>query len=416
MDRHSYNYNGQPRPSRFTSRYTSAHESRPSQNTLRSPQEGAHPAHPAHPAQPAQLYMGDLPAQWKEDTVRDLWTRHGLPPRHVKVVWQPGRLGTEHQGYCFVDFATVQDAERALAMAGQPLGHGDSEGRRLRLNWAAGSGRAAVRNPAVRNPAGNTGDPAQHTQRHGFSVFVGDLQPSVTEPALLALFQQRLPSAEHARVVRDPVTGLGRGYGFVRFAAEADMHRALQEMGGQVLDGRPIKVGSTSTGSTGAASSRRANATATGTATGTSATAEAAPPRKHRTPRQTTFVAPQQQQPGESHYTDRANATLYASGLPASVGPQELHALFAPFGELSLVRLLPGAKGTAPPPPPPGSAAVQFLSRSSAEHALRSLQGYPLGPRGPGGPRGAQLQLSWGAVPSAAETTLRPRPLFAPLV
>lgn len=334
-----------------------------------------------------ELYMGDLAPEWDEAAVRGVWSGLGLPPRRVKVVWQPGRAGAQHQGYCFVEFSTAAEAERALAMAGQPVpGH---EGKWLRLNWAAGGG---ANGPTANGSGAGSGAGGAR----GFSVFVGDLQPSVTEEALLALFQQRLPSAEHARVVRDQQTGAPRGFGFVRFAAEADQQRALREMQGAVLNGRAIKVGS--------ASGSNSSTNSSGGASSTTAPR----PRRHRAPRHQLFALPQQQQPPVTHYTDRGNATLYAAGLPAATGPRELEELFAPLGELTLVRMAS---------PPAQGAVVQYLSRRAAERALRTLQAYPLDAEG------HCLRLSWGSATQSVTTTnsspgpapALPAPLYAPL-
>ena len=190
-------------------------------------------------------------------------------------------------------------------------------------------------------------------------------------------------------MVRDQHTGAPRGFGFVRFAAEADQQRALREMQGAVLDGRAIKVGSAS-GSSGTTNSSGASS------------ATAPRPRRHRAPRHQLFALPQQQQPPVTHYTDRGNATLYAAGLPAATGPRELEELFAPLGELTLVRMAS---------PPAQGAVVQYLSRRAAERALRTLQAYPLDAEG------HCLRLSWGSAATSATSPglALPAPLFAPL-
>jgi RNA recognition motif-containing protein len=74
------------------------------------------------------------------------------------------------------------------------------------------------------------------------SAFVGDVAQTVTDAELLALFQKHYPSCFQARIVSDAATGAPKGYGFVRFADQSERDRALQEMPGVGLHGRPLRV------------------------------------------------------------------------------------------------------------------------------------------------------------------------------
>ena len=72
--------------------------------------------------------------------------------------------------------------------------------------------------------------------------FVGDVAHTVSDAELLALFQKHYPSTFEAHIVTDPATGTSKGYGFVRFAEESERDRAIQEMTGISLNGRPLRV------------------------------------------------------------------------------------------------------------------------------------------------------------------------------
>lgn len=44
------------------------------------------------------------------------------------------------------------------------------------------------------------------------------------------------------QVITDPATGRTKGYGFVRFGSETERDRALADMNGHYIAGRPIRV------------------------------------------------------------------------------------------------------------------------------------------------------------------------------
>nr|VDD32090.1 unnamed protein product [Brassica oleracea] len=83
--------------------------------------------------------------------------------------------------------------------------------------------------------------------------------------------------------------------------------------------------------------------------------------------------------PGES---DPSNTTIFVGALDASVTDEELRAVFGQFGELTHVKIPPGKR----------CGFVQYATRASAEHALLNLNGTQLG--------GQSIRLSWGRSPN----------------
>lgn len=72
-------------------------------------------------------------------------------------------------------------------------------------------------------------------------IFVGDLAPDATEKQLCDAFGV-YASFAMARIVRDKKSGACRGYGFVSFLDGRDMVRALKELNGSYVGGRPVKL------------------------------------------------------------------------------------------------------------------------------------------------------------------------------
>ena len=74
------------------------------------------------------------------------------------------------------------------------------------------------------------------------SIFVGDLAADVTDFMLQETFRSQYTSVRGAKVVTDPTTGRSKGYGFVKFADEAERNRAMSEMNGVYCSTRPMRI------------------------------------------------------------------------------------------------------------------------------------------------------------------------------
>ena len=72
-------------------------------------------------------------------------------------------------------------------------------------------------------------------------LFVGGLSWDTTDESLRAAFETLGPVSD-AKVITDRDTGRSRGFGFVTYADAADGQRAIQELDGQEVDGRRVRV------------------------------------------------------------------------------------------------------------------------------------------------------------------------------
>jgi RNA recognition motif-containing protein len=71
-------------------------------------------------------------------------------------------------------------------------------------------------------------------------IYVGNLPFSATEDSIRTLFSQH-GTVETVSLISDRETGRPRGFGFVEMA-RADAARAIQNLNGQDVEGRAIKV------------------------------------------------------------------------------------------------------------------------------------------------------------------------------
>ena len=220
-----------------------------------------------------------------------------------------------------------------------------------------------------------------------YSIFVGDLGPEVNEFVLVSLFQNRFPSCKSAKIMTDPISGMSRGYGFVRFSDQQDQDRALTEMQGVYCGNRPMRI-STATPKTNKSGNPAAGGPMAGGMPG------GPPPPAMYNMGQVPMGYYGQPQP-MNQFTDPNNTTVFVGGLSGYVTEDELRSFFQGFGEITYVKIPPGK----------GCGFVQFVQRHAAEMAINQMQGYPIG--------NSRVRLSWGRSQNnsgPAGTPYRPAP------
>jgi len=333
-----------------------------------APYQGPTPGEPSTVQVPQQggegkttLWMGELEPWIDENFIRNLWFQMG---EQVNVKMIRDKFSGSNAGYCFVDFVSPAAAAKALSLNGSPM---PNTTRTFKLNWATGGGLA---------------DRSRDERGPEFSIFVGDLGPEVNEYVLVSLFQSRFPSCKSAKIMTDPISGMSRGYGFVRFADENDQQRALSEMQGVYCGNRPMRI-STATPKN------------KGPGVGPGAIGMPGPgglyPPAMGGPPMGFYGAPQPM----NQFTDPNNTTVFVGGLSGYVTEDELRSFFQGFGEITYVKIPPGK----------GCGFVQFVQRHAAEMAINQMQGYPIG--------NSRVRLSWGRSQNnsgPAGTPYRPAP------
>ncbi|KZT06526.1 uncharacterized protein LAESUDRAFT_812784 [Laetiporus sulphureus 93-53] len=209
------------------------------------------------------LWWSDLEPWMDEEYAKQVCNLMGWDPVNIKVPRPAPDPITGQQannpGYCFLTFPTQAHATSVLSQINN--GNGASmimpnSNKPFTLNWASSIPTApappVLPGQTVMIPSGQN---PQYPKE--YSIFVGDLAPEVSNSDLVAVFRNpvlglrndREPrfirpflSCKSAKIMLDPVTGVSRGYGFVRFTDEADQQRALIEMHGLYCLSRPMRI------------------------------------------------------------------------------------------------------------------------------------------------------------------------------
>lgn len=254
-----------------------------------------------------------------------LYSIFGLTNQLVSVKVIRNKTTGASEGYAFLEIKTHEAAAYILNAYNGKVIPG-SKSMVFRLNWAAyGVGRSS-------QPT---------TDDH--SLFVGDLAPDVSDLILQEYFRQFYPSVRSAKVITDATTGRSKGYGFVRFSMEVERNMALTDMNGHFLSNRPIRV-------------------------------------SLATAKKNMQMVQNQQNIQSIHPSDLdpTNTTLFIGGLSSQVVEDQLRILFGQFGDIIYVKIPQGK----------GCGFVQYVLRSSAEHAMVAMNGKILG--------NSAMRISWG--------------------
>ncbi|KAG6336484.1 hypothetical protein ID866_2598 [Astraeus odoratus] len=183
------------------------------------------------------LWWGGLEPWMDEEYAKQVSNLMGWTSVNVKV---PSNGGTNasgqpanNPGHCFLIFPSRSVAASALNQVNssctlQPLLMPNSN-KPFVLNWASSVPDALIAS-AFSAPSVAASGP-HHQYHKEYSIFVGDLDPEASNSDLVAVFRnpllglrddrepkfiQPFLSCKSAKIMVDPVTGLSRGYGFVR--------------------------------------------------------------------------------------------------------------------------------------------------------------------------------------------------------
>merc|ERR1712063_223359 len=164
------------------------------------------------------MFVGNLPWSASEDEIREFFGDLEISDLRMMTDRQTGNF----KGFCYVDFADQQNAEKAFALAGSDYG-----GREIKVDYTQA---AATNNNAYNNTQGEKSK----------TCFVGNLSYNCDESSIRDCFGEAGSTAS-VRMITDRDTGASKGFCYVEFEDQDGADTALTYHGYE-LDGRNIRV------------------------------------------------------------------------------------------------------------------------------------------------------------------------------
>ena len=76
----------------------------------------------------------------------------------------------------------------------------------------------------------------------GSRLYVGNISYQTNEQTLRELFSQGGKTVEEVAIIMDRETGRSRGFAFVTMGTPEEAQKAIQELDGQMVDGRTLRI------------------------------------------------------------------------------------------------------------------------------------------------------------------------------
>lgn len=167
-----------------------------------------------------------LAASVRQRDIEEFFSKVGKV-REVRLIMD--NRTRRHKGIAYVEFVEIESVLKAIAftgtrLCGVPIVVQHSQAEKNRLANAAAMSKSSLRN--LSGP---------------MSLYVGSLHFNVSEEMLRGIFEP-FGRVDKIELSRDPETNRSKGYGFIHFREADDAKKALEQLNGFELAGRPMKV------------------------------------------------------------------------------------------------------------------------------------------------------------------------------
>uniref|UniRef100_A0A8V5GHS4 Uncharacterized protein n=1 Tax=Melopsittacus undulatus TaxID=13146 RepID=A0A8V5GHS4_MELUD len=170
------------------------------------------------------VFCMQLAARIRPRDLEDFFSAVGKV-RDVRII--SDRNSRRSKGIAYVEFCDIQSVPLAIGLTGQRL---------------LGVPIIVQASQAEKNRLAALASSLQKGSGGPMRLFVGSLHCNITKEMLRGIFEP-FGKIESIVLMRDPDTGQSKGYGFITFSEAECARRALEQLNGFELAGRPMRVG-----------------------------------------------------------------------------------------------------------------------------------------------------------------------------
>lgn len=179
-------------------------------------------------------YVKNIPSQWTDADMRKEFEPFG-PISSAVVMRDAG--ADSHKGFGFVNYETSEGAHGAVeALNGKVYKSGDGSDIEIYVGRAQ---KRSERERELRNKFEQL-KIERLNKYQGVNLYVKNLDDQLSDEELREAFGA-YGTITSSRIMRDPA-GLSRGFGFVCFSTPEEANKAVAEMNGKLISGKPVYV------------------------------------------------------------------------------------------------------------------------------------------------------------------------------
>jgi polyadenylate-binding protein len=178
------------------------------------------------------IYIKQFPLTWDESRIRDIFSVYGTVQNVAVTVDETGKS----KGFGFVNMSDHESASKAVAEL-----HGkvfDEEGTPFTIYVGKAQKKTErARELKSRRDLVNT---ERLTKNQGLNLYVKNISDTISDEAFREAFVS-YGTITSSKIMRDEAK-VSRGFGFVCFMNPDEAAKAVQEMNGKVMGGKPLVV------------------------------------------------------------------------------------------------------------------------------------------------------------------------------
>ncbi|VDO68367.1 unnamed protein product [Schistosoma margrebowiei] len=171
------------------------------------------------------VFVWQLSARIRQRDLEDFFTSVGKI-RDVRLIMD--NKTKRSKGIAYVEFREVESAQLALGLTGTRL-----LGVPIQIQQSHAEKNRVSATPSLPRPS--------QQNRGPMKLYIGSLHYNITEEMLKGIFEP-FGKIEDIKLIKDPTTNRSQGYGFVTYVNSDDAKKALDQLNGFELAGRPMKV------------------------------------------------------------------------------------------------------------------------------------------------------------------------------